>query len=94
MDAKFVLHSEGETLQKTIALPHLALRETAARLQIVMADAWCARIAVQHLRYLIASGEDMDKDLITLDAAQVSGYGEDTLKWEREQVRKRRRGAA
>ena len=93
VDAKFVLRSEGETVEKTIALPHLALRETAEQLKIVMSDSWCARIAVRHLRYLVESGEDMDKTVVTLDGAQVAGYGKDTLEWERQQVKKRR-GAA
>ena len=77
VDVKFVLRSDGEVTQKTIAIPHLALLQTAERLQVTMSDAWCARIAVAHLRFLIESGDDMDKDLVTLDAAQVSGYAED-----------------
>ncbi len=93
VDAKFVLRSEGETVEKSIAMPHLALRDTAERLKVTMSDAWCTRIAAKHLCFLIESGEDMEKSLITLDGAQVSGYGEDIVKWEGEQVRKRR-GAA
>lgn len=77
VDVKFVLRSEGESSEKAIALPHAALRETAERLRATMSDAWCARIAVAHLKFLIESGEDMDKDLVTLDAAQVSGYAAD-----------------
>ena len=77
VDVKFVLRSDAEVSQKTIALPHLALRQTAERLGVTMSDAWCARLAVEHLRFLIESGEDMDKDLVTLDAAQVTGYAED-----------------
>ena len=77
VDVKFILRSEGDVTQKTIALPHLALRETAARLGVAMSDPWCARLAVAHLKFLIESGEDMDKELVTLDAAQIGGYAKD-----------------
>lgn len=93
VDVKYVLRAEGETIEKTIAIPHLALREHGKRLNVVLSDALCARIAQRHLRFLVESGEDMDKSLITLDAAQVAGYLEDEAQWEREQIRKKR-GAA
>jgi hypothetical protein len=31
-----------------------------------MDDPWCARIAVLHLRHLVETGEDMEKDLVTV----------------------------
>jgi hypothetical protein len=87
VDVKFILRSDGEVSEKTIALPHLALRQAAERLKVTMSDAWCARIAVAHLQFLIESGDDMDKDLVTLDAAQVNGYADDLSRAEPAQQR-------
>ena len=58
-----------------------------------MSDAWCSRLAVQHLRYLITSAEDMEKDIVTPSRAQLTQYAEAEKRWEAEQVRSRR-GAA
>jgi hypothetical protein len=58
-----------------------------------MSDPWCSRLAKQHLEYLILSGEDMEKDLITPSPDRLRGYAQREKDWEAEQVR-RRRGAA
>jgi hypothetical protein len=93
VDVKFVLHCDDETIQKTIAMSHLTLRELAASMETPMSDAWCSRLAVQHLRYLITSAEDMEKDIVTPSRAQLTQYAEAEKRWEAEQVRSRR-GAA
>ena len=93
VDVKFILRSEEETMQKTIAMPHLTLRELAKTMNIVMSDAWCARLAKQHLEHLVLSAEDMEKDILTPSLAQLTQYAHSEMQWEAEQVRTRR-GAA
>lgn len=99
VDVKFVLTADQgtpdeETIEKTIALPHLALLELSKELNVPMTDSWCARIAQQHLEFLITSGEDMEKAIVTPLASQLRTYAENEKRWEAEQVRARRRGAA
>jgi hypothetical protein len=93
VDAKFILQSGEDTDEKTISLPHFALRELAAHLHVPMTDAWCSRIAKQHLERLILSGEDMEKAIVTPSAQQLLEYAENEKHWETEAIRKRR-GAA
>ena len=56
-------------------------------------DPWCSRLAAQHLRYLISSGEDMEKDLVTVSAKELATYDKQVRDWETSEVR-RIRGAA
>jgi|SRR6185312_12665748 hypothetical protein len=75
VDVKFLLIDEngGET-QKTIALPHAELLRISRQTSRPMDDAWCGRIAALHLQYLVATGEDMEKDLVTLNSAEIERY--------------------
>jgi hypothetical protein len=93
VDVKFILRSDDETIQKTISMPHLTLRELAAQMGIPMSDAWCARLAKLHLEHLVSSAEDMEKDIVTPSLAQLTQYAETEKRWEADQVRSRR-GAA
>ena len=72
VDVKFILTADdGASTEKTIALPHASLQQVSQSTGRAMEDAWCARIAAQHLRQLIATGEDMEKDLVTLNTAEI-----------------------
>ncbi len=67
VDVKFILTDDsGARTQKTIALPHADLLAVSRESGRAMDDAWCARIAALHLRYLLETGEDMEKELVTV----------------------------
>jgi hypothetical protein len=73
VDVKFLLiDPDGVRTQKTIAIPHVELLRTSEKMQRDMDDAWCCRIAALRLMYLVSTGEDMEKDLVTLSAQEVS----------------------
>jgi hypothetical protein len=74
VDVKFVLHDGEERVQKTIALPHLDLLQLSKKTGRTMTDAWCSRLAALHLKRIIETGEDMEKDLITLSAKELAEY--------------------
>lgn len=65
VDAKFVLQSEDARMEKQIAMGHADLLELSRRTGHEMSDAWCSRLAAEHLKHMIESGEDLDKDLVT-----------------------------
>ena len=93
VDVKFILSDGTSDSQKTIAMQHRYLTDLAKSAGVEMTDAWCARLAMLHLRYLIESGEDMEKDLVSVSAKELAGYEARIRNWEAEEVRKRR-GAA
>jgi len=75
VDVKFILTGEdGERKEKTIALPHPDLLKVSRDTGRPMDDAWCARLAASHLLHLIETGEDMEKDLVTVPTADLVRY--------------------
>ena len=87
IDVKFILVDEaGARTEKTIALPHPAVNRAAAGIGRAMDDAWCARLAEIHLLHLAQTGEDMEKDLVTVSAADLERYAAELARMERAEV--------
>ena len=74
VDVKFVLRDGNERTEKTIAMPHSDLLALSAKTGRPMTDAWCSRLAALHLRRLIETGEDMEKDLVTVSPQELAAY--------------------
>jgi hypothetical protein len=88
VDVKFVLTDEtGARSEKTIALPHAHLLRVSRDLGRPLDDAWCARIARLHVKHLIETGEDMEKDLVTVPPADINRYAEELLRLETAEIR-------
>ncbi len=78
VDVKFILVDENAArTEKTIALPHADLQRISKEAGRRMDDPWCARLAEQHLLHLVATGEDMEKDLITVPYADLKRYADE-----------------
>jgi hypothetical protein len=74
VDVKFILRDEGTKTEKTIALPHKDLLDLSRETSQPLTDPWCARLAVLHLKHMVETGEDLEKDLVTLSAGQLKEY--------------------
>lgn len=73
VDVKFVISTDGEERQeRVLALRHPDLLALSREIHHPLTDAWCLKIAAQHLRRIIESGEDLEKVLITLSAADLA----------------------
>ena len=87
VDVKFLLVDEnGERAEKTIALPHADLLRVSKETGRKMDDPWCARIAALHLLYLVQTGEDMEKDIVTMLPADLNRYAEQMAREEKSEV--------
>ena len=76
VDVKFVLWTEGEPKQeKVIALPHADLLALSKSTRHPLTDSWCLKLAGEHLRYVIESGEDLEKTLVTPSPADLERVG-------------------
>jgi hypothetical protein len=83
VDVCFVLTDEsGARTGKTIALPHADLLRVSRETGRSLDDPWCGRIAALHLRYLVETGEDMEKDLVTMLPADLQRYAAELAKLE------------
>lgn len=75
VDVRFILQDEaGGESQKTIAIPHADLLRLSHETGRLLEDPWCARLAASHLVYLINTGEDMEKDLVTIGYPDLKRY--------------------
>jgi hypothetical protein len=85
VDVKFVLLDEdGNSTEKTIALPHAHLMLVCKETGRPLDDPWCSRIAMKHLLHLIETGEDMEKSLVTLSLPEIRQYAAELAKADRE----------
>ena len=72
VDVKFVLVDEqGGRTEKTMALPHADLLRVAGEAGRKLDDPWCSRLGAMHLLRLVETGEDMEKDLVTVSPADL-----------------------
>ena len=75
VDVRFILTDEnGGRTEKTIALPHASLLEVSRGAGRDMDDPWCARLATLHLLHVIETGEDIEKELVTVMPADLKRY--------------------
>jgi hypothetical protein len=83
VDVRFVLTDEnGVRTEKTIALPHADLLRVSRETSRSVDDPWCGRIAALHLRYLVETGDDLEKDLVTVLPADLKRHAADLAKLE------------
>jgi len=75
VDVKFTLVDEtGAETAKTIALPHADLLRVSRETGRPMDDPWCSRLAALHLMRLVETGEDMEKNLVTVARADLARH--------------------
>jgi hypothetical protein len=90
VDVKFVLEDDGgRKTEKTIALPHADLMAVAREAGRKVDDSWCARIAQLHLIHLIETGEDIEKDLVTLSRSELKRYAAEIGRLEESAIQQR-----
>lgn len=93
IDVKFVLADQQQEMQKTVSMPHIELLDLSKSTDRPMSDSWCSRLAMLHLRHVIESGEDMEKDTVTPSREQLAAYDSKYRNWAEDQVRTRRRAS-
>jgi hypothetical protein len=75
VDVKFLVKcDDGTEEEKVIALPHAALLEVCKERNRTLTDPWCLRLAALHVRRMIETAEDIEKNLITLTASEIAGH--------------------
>ena len=72
VDVKFIVWTDAEEKQeKVIALPDALLQELSKKTGHLVTDPWCMKLAAEHLRRLIVTGQDLEKTLVTLSMADL-----------------------
>jgi hypothetical protein len=90
VDVKFALvGADASRTEKTVALSHPDLLRLSKEAGRRMDDPWCARLAGRHLLYLVSTGEDMEKDLVTVPYADLQRYAAELQREEQAEVHAR-----
>ena len=93
VDVQFILQSDDIRVKKQIAIQHADLLELSRRTRHELTDAWCSRLAALHLKRMVESGEDLEKDLVTVSPDELAAYA-DVVAHEENADIATRRGAA
>lgn len=93
VDVQFLVNDGTKVLKRTVAMQDAHLLAHAKGTGRPMDDAWCARLAALHLKNMIETAEDFDKDLVTLSPAQIAEYDASVRKWETSEVHDRRKAS-
>ncbi|MFZ0594537.1 MAG: hypothetical protein WAM39_29040 [Bryobacteraceae bacterium] len=73
VDVKFLLKcDDGTEEEKVVALPHAALLEVCKEHNRKLTDPWCMKLAALHVRRMIETAEDIEKNLVTLTASEIA----------------------
>ena len=89
VDVKFILRDNGTEIEKTVAMRHPDLLALSERLGRKLTDPWCSRLAALHLKHVIESGEDLEKDLVTASPKQLSEYADELRRQEKAEMESR-----
>lgn len=74
VDVKFLISNGDTHLEKVIALPHAELVALSQKTGRPLTDPWCSRLAALHLIHMIETGEDFEKDLVTVSPEDLEKY--------------------
>jgi hypothetical protein len=93
VDVQFIVSDGTTPLKRTIAMRDVELKAHAKKTGRLVDDAWCSRLAALHLKNMIETAEDFDKDLVTLSPEQIAEYDEAIRNWESGEVQTRRKAS-
>jgi hypothetical protein len=93
VDVQFLVNDGTCVLKRTIAMKDAELKAYAKKTGRLIDDAWCSRIAALHLKHMIETAEDFDKNLVTLSPAQIAEYDGTIQGWEKGEVDERRKAS-
>ena len=76
VDVKFQLMSGEHAEEKVVALMHPHLLELCRQHDRALSDPLCMRLAGSHVRQMIITDKDMDKELVTPSPEELGRYFE------------------
>jgi hypothetical protein len=84
VDVCYILDSASEHTHKTVVIQNADIRAYTERTGRKISDAWCSRIAMLKLRYVIETAEDLEKDYVPVTAREIEEFDAKIKKWEDE----------
>jgi hypothetical protein len=84
VDVCYILDNGDEQTRKIVVIQNADIRAYGARTGRPVSDAWCSRIAMCKLRYVIETAEDLEKEYLPVTAQEIEEYDSKIKKWEDE----------
>jgi hypothetical protein len=84
VDVCYMLDNGDEQTRKIVVIQNADIRAYGARTGRPVSDAWCSRIAMCKLRYVIETAEDLEKEYLPVTAQEIEEYDSKIKKWEDE----------
>ncbi len=84
VDVCYILDNGDERVRKTVVIQNADIRAYGARTGRPVSDAWCSRIAMCKLRYVIETAEDLEKEYLPVTAQEIEEFDSKIKKWEDE----------
>jgi len=84
VDVCYLLDNGDEKVQKIVVIQNADIRAYGTRTGRPVSDAWCSRIAMCKLRYVIETAEDLEKEYLPVTAQEIEEYDSKIKKWEDE----------
>ena len=89
VDVCFLLDGQVEQSEmlphhKIVVIQNADIRAYSARAGRPVSDPWCSRIAMCKLRYVIETGEDLERNYLPVTAREIEEYDSKIKKWEDE----------
>lgn len=74
VDLKYYITEGEERREVVVALPHPQLLKICGERGRPLTDSWCLRLGAAHVRHMVSTWADMDKTLVTPEAAELAAY--------------------
>ena len=82
VDVKFIVSNGEQRQEKVIAMGHADLLRLSRGTGHALTDAWCSRLAAMHLRHLVETGEDLEKDQVNVSFSHLESYASELAREE------------
>jgi hypothetical protein len=77
VDVKFQLICGEHVQEKVIALLHPDLLALSSKFDRPLTDPWCMKLAALHLKEMIVTDRDMEKDLVTVSLEDLTRHAQE-----------------
>lgn len=71
VDVKWRLAGPDQVLDRVISLSHPLLLAASAKQGHPLSDPWCLKLSAVHLKTMLETWQDMDKNIVTLTAPEL-----------------------
>lgn len=82
VDVTFVMTCGEESLERTVVIQHVDLRDYGARSGRPLGDPWCSRVAMLKLTRAIVNAEGLDLLYLPVTRREMEELDADIKKWE------------